>query len=815
MFRLGELKQDLSYTFRMMRKYPGFTAAACSTLVLGIGATTAVFSVVEAVLLRPLPYMEPERLVHVLANDPQDARAGVAYRSFEAWRSQNRTLADVAAYYRNSGWSRVTIGAGVEPQSVQAGFTSANLFSVMGVAPMLGRVFDEAEEKRREPVAVLSNAIWQRDFGGEPGVLGKTIEVDGRAFTIIGVMPRAFQFPARETMLWLPVTTNRYWLDRPQRDDLHARGYYMRWNLVARLRPRATPDTARADLAAIAGRLARGDPDWNMGLGIKVAPLGVEVAGDAKLGLLVVLGSASLVLLIACSNVANLMLARGAVRARELAVRTALGATHGRIVRQVLTESLLLVSWSAAGAVFLALAATRLLVRFGPTDLPRLDETRIDGWVLCFTLGVSALAALLSGLPPAWRAGHSDPISALKAGGRTATTARIRTGGLLVVSEFALAVVLLAGAGLLLRSLREVERIDLGFRPDRVLTMHIRHPDGTPMSRQIAFQDDLLSRFRALPGIRFAGGIDGLFELDHPPLNSLRVVEGMQPERDRSRPLTWTTVSGEYFRAMGVALVAGRYFSDRDTANSPLVAIVDEGMARRYWPNEDPLGKRFKGQDARGRNDDWLTVVGVVKSARRQGLEQEPTPHVYEWSGQAGPAADWVIRTSGDPGRLAGLVRAAVREAEPHAVISRVMSMEEQIELQTSARRFRTWLLGLFAALAMLLSTVGIYGVISYATAQRTQEVGVRMALGAQRSSILGMILRQGMALAAAGLGVGMAAAMASTRLISGLLFGVTPTDPVTFAAVAVILFGVAGCATLLPAVRATQVDPLTALRDE
>ena len=815
MFRLGELRRDLNYAFRTMRKSPSFTAVACATLVLGIGANTAVFSVVDAVLLRPLPYAEPENLVHVLADDPHDARAGVSYRAYEVCRSQNRTLAALAVYYRNSGWSRVTIGGAVEPQSVQAGFTSANFFSVMGVAPILGRAFDESDERHRQPVAVLSGTLWERYFGRASGALGKTIEVDGRAFTIIGVMPRTFQFPARETMLWLPISTNRNWLDHPPRDSFHARGYYMRWNLVGRLRPHATAGMASAELAEVAGRLAREDPDWNMGLGIKVSPLNVEIAGNAKLALLALFASASLVLLIACSNVANLMLARGAARARELAVRTALGATQSRILRQVLAESLLLVSLSATCAVFLAIKAVRLLVRFGPADLPRLDETRIDGWVLCFMVALSALAALLFGLLPALLAGRSDPIAALKSGGRTATSGRIRTGGLVVVSEFALAAVLLAGAGLLLKSLREVERIDLGFRADRVLTMHVRLPDGTPANRQIVFQDDLLARLRALPGVRWAGGINGLFELDQPPLNSLRSVEGRDPGQDRSRPLTWTTVGGDYFRAMGIALVAGRYFSDRDTADSPLVAIVDEGMARRYWPDADPLDKRFKGQDARGRNDDWLTVVGVVKSARRQGLEREPTPHVYEWSKQAGPVVDWVIRTSGDPTSFTGLVRSAVREAEPHAAISGLMSTRGQIEIQNSARRFRTWLLGLFAALAMLLSTVGIYGVMSYATAQRTQEIGVRMALGAQRNGILILVLRQGMALAAAGLAVGMAAAIGLTHLISGLLFGVTPTDPTTFAAAAVILVGAAAGATLFPALRATRLDPLTALRDE
>ena len=809
------LQHDLKYALRMMAKSPGWTSVALATLVLGIGVTTAVFSVVNAALLRPLPYPRPEALVHVLAEDPPDARAGVSYRAFEVWRSQNRTLGGVAIYYRNSGWSSVVVGGPEGAEPVQAGFTSANFFEVMGVAPILGRVFDEDEERRREPVAVLSHAIWERDFGGQAGALGKTIEIDGRAFTVIGVMPRQFQFPARETMLWLPITTNRYWLDRPQRDDNRARGYYMRWNVVARLRPGGTPQTALADLTAIGARLAGDDPDWNMGLGIKVAPLSVEVAGNTKLALLVLLASSSLVLLIACSNVANLMLARGAVRERELAVRTALGATRRRIVRQVLTESLVLVSGAAAGAVFLAVAATRLLIHFGPTDLPGLQDAGPDARVLCFALGVSALAAFLFGTLPALRAGRNDPITALRMGARTAAAGRIRAGALLVVSEFALAVVLLAAAGLLLRSLRKVDGIDLGFRPDHVLTMNVLLPAGTPLSRQTAFQDDLLGRLRALPGIRSAGGVRELFEPGRPPLNSLRAVEGQPPDRDRSRPLTWTAVAGDYFRAMGIPLLAGRHFSDRDTAGSPLVAIIDEGMARRYWPNENPLGKRFKGQDARGRNDDWLTVVGVVKDARRQGLELEPTPHVYEWSRQAEPTTDWVIRTAGDPIKLASVVRAVVREAAPQAAISNLMSMEDQIEIQTSARRFRTWLLGLFAALAMVLSAVGIYGVIGYSTAQRTHEIGIRMALGAPRSTVLSMILRQGMALALVGLGVGLGASVALTRLISALLFGIAPTDPTTFAAVAAILLAVAGGATLFPALRAMRVNPLAALRAE
>src|SRR5579862_7387974 len=475
MFGLHGLKQDLRYSFRTMAKAPGFTGVALLTLVLGIGATTAIFSVVNAVLLRPLPYREVKSLVHVLANDPQDARAGVSYRTYETWRSQNRSFVEMAVYYRNSGWSRVTIGGTVEPQSLQASFSSANFFTVMGVATILGRTFDESEERRREPVAVLSNALWARRFGRDRNVVGKTIEVDGRAFTIIGVMPGEFQFPARDTQMWLPITTNRYWLEGPQRNGIHTLGNYMRWNVVARLRPQVTPAMALADITAIAGRLSTEDPDWNMGgLGAKVVPLSVEITGNARLALLVLLGSVSLVLAIACSNVANLMLARGAVRSRELAIRTALGATQSRIIRQVLTESLVLVSLSACCAIILAAAAIRLLVRFGPPDLPRLEETQIDAGVLCFTLGASIFAAFLFGILPAVRAGQSDPNCSLKSGAPTTARFRgIRTGGVLVVTEFALAVVLLAGAGLLIRSWLAVEAADLGFRADHVLTMRV------------------------------------------------------------------------------------------------------------------------------------------------------------------------------------------------------------------------------------------------------------------------------------------------------------------------------------------------------
>lgn len=814
MLRLEETKQDVLYAVRMMKAARGFTSIACLTLVLGIGATTAIFSVVNAVLLRPLPYKEVHRLVHVLADDPGDPRSGVSYRAFELWRSSNRTLSDLAVYYRNTGFSRVTVGGTTQPESVQAGFVSSSFFIVLGLPPANGRVFDESEQNHRDTVVVLSHALSLRRFGSESAI-GKTIEIDGRAFTVIGVMPPEFQFPARETQLWLPITTNRFWLDRPKPDNVHTRGYYMRWNVVGRLRPGVTPEAAFADLTHQATPLSQDDPGWNMGLPIKVMPLSIEITGDARLALLVLLTSVCLVLVIACTNVANLMLARGAVRAREMSIRAALGATQSRVIRQVLTESLVLVLISIFGAVMLATVAVQALVRNGPADLPRLEETTIDVRVFCFALLVSGISAVLFGLMPAINAGRRDPNEYMKSGGRAVTTGvpQVRTGGLLIVAEFAIAALLLASSGLLIRSMRELENVPLGFRADQVLTMRVRLPDGFAATRKTAFVDELLARLRAVAGVEAAGGINSLFEPGGPPINSLRIVEDQPIEQSKVWPLTWTTVSGDYFKALRIPLLAGRHFSERDSASSPLVAVIDEAMARRYWPNQNPLGKRFKGQDARGRNDEWLTVIGVVGNTRRQGLEQEPTSHVYEWHAQAGPTNDWVVRTLGVPEAFVHAMRSAVHEIEPHAVVANLTTMQQQIESQTASRRFQTWLLSLFASMATLLSSIGIYGVISYATVQRTHEIGIRTALGAQRSNIVILVLCQGLMLSLAGVIVGLGIALLLTHLLSSLLYGVTPTDPLTFAATAILLLTVSIYATLVPAIRATRTDPIAALR--
>jgi putative ABC transport system permease protein len=795
------LMRDVAYAVRTLRQSAGFTVVAGFTLVLGIGATTAIFSVVNAVLLRSLPYREPSRLVHVLGDDAADPRSGVPWRAFELWKSENGPFSDLAAYYRNTGWSRLPIGGTDEPETDQAAFTTANFFSTMGVSPFLGRVFNEFEERTREPVTVLSYSLWQRRFHADPAAIGRMIDIDDRGFTVIGVMPREFHFPARETQAWLPISTNRYWDDRPVPDDTHGRGYYMRWNVVGRLQPGAT--------VASASQYLNGVTDWRP----TVIPLSVELNGNARLGLFVLFGSACLVLLIGCANVASLLLARGTARARQMSVRVALGATQGRIIQQILTESLVLVSASACGAVLLAVVVIRILVRYSPADLPRLEETSIDWRVLLFTLSASVVAAVSFGIAPALKAGRSDPNEFLKAGGRTHTDGKARAGGMLVACEFALALVLLVTCGLLIRSLSAVESVPLGFSVDHVLTLQVRLPAGATPLQNSAFEEEVLARIQSLPGVERAGGIGSLFELSRPPDNSLRAVEGRPPLGDDRGALTWTTVSGEYFQAMGIAQLAGRYFSDRDNASSPLVAIIDEALARRYWPNENPVGKRFKGQDKRGANDEWLTVIGVVRNARRQGVEHDPTPHVYEWHRQSGPVTGFVVRTKSEPAALGSALRMTIREIEPHAIVSSILPMRGQIELQTAVRRFQTWLVSLFAALAMILSTVGTYGVMSYATARRTHEIGVRIAVGAQRSNILGMVLRSGMTLAIWGLCAGFAASFAVTKILSGLLYGITARDPLTFVAVGVLLIGVGAAATVLPAWRATRVDPLVTLR--
>jgi len=817
---LDECARDFRYALRMLQRSPGFTAVAVLTLALGIGANTAIFSVIEAVFLRQLPYKNPSKLV-VFTDAEEPQSGGLLYKDFQACKSQSRSFESIAAYYRDTGFSRVTVAASGEPESVQGAFVSADFFPTLGVSPLFGRTFNSEEELREENVVILSNGLWLRRFAGSPEALGKNLQIDGIESKIIGVMPATFQFPNKDQQFWAPITTNRYWRDpalTTKIDPRNTRFFFGRWQAVGRLKEEVRFQQARTEIDTVFARIAESDPDKNRGP-VALVPVAVNLGANARLALFILLGAVVFVLLIACSNIANLVLARGASRNREMAVRTALGARRIRLTQQLFTESVLLALLSGCLGLVLASIGVHVLIAFGPPDIPRLDEARVDGRVLAFTLGVSFFAAIIFGLLPAWKTSQSDPNESLKSGGRGASGSPVlrRTWNLLVVTEFALAIVLLTGAGLLVRSFLAVQAVELGFQPERLLTMRITMPAGVPDTRRMAVHDQVLQRVAALPDVKAVGAISRLFELGETRNLGLRAIEGRFPEpAERWTPLTWTSISGGYLQAMGTFLLRGRYFSEQDGPDSPLVALIDERMAQRYWPGEDPLGKRFKGQDPRGRNDDWLTVIGVVQDMRRNGLERQPLPHIFEWYKQSGGVPfDLVVSTSGNPRMVASTLRSMVRGLDQDAILSPVTTMEQQLSDQLSPRRFQTSLLGLFSVMALLLASVGIYALMHYSVSQRTHELGVRIALGAQRRDVMRLVMREGGQLALAGVGIGVAAALAITRLMSSLLFGVDVTDPVTFGSVAVLLIAVAFLACYIPAQKAMRVDPMVALRYE
>jgi predicted permease len=816
---LESIWADVKFALRQLRRSPEFTVVCLLTLALGVGANTAVYSIIQAVLLRSLPYHDPHRLM--LLADPQDPQdGGILYKDFEAWKQQSRSFADMAVYYRNSGWSRVALTGSQEPEAVQGAFVSANFFSLLGMSPALGRTFTVEEEARHERVAVLSYGLWQRRFGGSPDILGQKIRIDGNASQIIGVMPGRFQFPARDSQFWAPITTNRYWKDPAlnSEDGLHSRGFYARWQAIARLKPDVSSQQAQAELDTIFKSLERVDPDPNRSSGVKVLPLHVQVSGNTRLALYVLFGSVSLLLLIACANVANLVLARGLSRTSEIALRTALGASRGRIFRQLLTETVVLAVLASFFSLPVAFFGIRELVAMGPPNIPRLQETGLDLGALGFTLAVALLCAVIFGMVPALKVWRSDPVNQMKSSsaGMSNPTGLTNTRSILIVAEFALSVLLLTGAGLLIHSLLIVRDVDPGFEPQHVLKVNISLPGGSS-GWPSSFFDLVVAKLQAVPGVTDVGAIDNFFDLGPTGNLGLRSVEGHAPEqREQWTALTWDTVRGDYFQTIGAQLLRGRYFSEDDGPHSPLVAVIDERAARRYWPGENPVGKRFRGQDHRGQNDDWLTVIGVVGDIRTHGLERLPTPHIYEWYQQAGNATpDIVVRTAGDPAAVAASLRSAIRSVAPTAILSDVTTVEQQLLHQLAPRRFQASLLGLFSSLALLLASIGIYGLIHYSVVQRTHEIGIRMALGAQRGDILRIVICQGLFLAGLGLMIGLTADWASTRVLSKLLYGVTPFDPVTLATVSLLLIGVALFASLIPALRASRVDPVHALRSE
>ncbi len=814
--------QDLRLAVRQLRRSPGFAMLVVPILAVGIGANSAIFSVIEAVLLRPLPYRDPVQLV--VLSDAQDADlqgedGGILYKDFSAWKSQSQSFEDVGVYYRDSGWSRVTLTGG-EPESVQGAFVSANVLPMMGISPALGRWFSSGEESHSERVVILSHSLWVRRFGAARDVVGKTLQISGANWQIIGVMPANFQFPANDAQFWAPMTTNAYWGDPEfaKIDPQRSRGFYARWKAVARLRSGASLAQGQAEVNAISAQLELSDHDPNRGQ-VRAFPLRASVTGNAKRVLSLLSGAVFFVLLIACANVANLVLARGAGREREMAIRAALGASRRRLIRQLFMESGLLAVASAGFGIALASPGVRLLAAFGPRDLPRLEEAGIDIRVLAFTLGVSLFAAILFGLIPAWKISRGGPGGSLRSGtqGMSASMALKKTYRLLVGMEFALAVVLLIGAGLLLHSFLALEAVDPGFEPEHVLTMKIATPRGTPERQTRAVFQTVLERVSAIPGVQAAGGIRGLFDIGLPFPLGLRAIEGRAPEaKEKWTPLTWDTVSGDYFQAMGIPLLQGRSFSEQDAPGTPLVAIIDEDMARRYWPGKNPVGQRIKGQDRRGSNDDWVTIVGVVGNVRNHGLDKQSTPHIYEWYRQSGDlTSELVVRATAPSSTFAATLRAVVRGIDRTAILSPVTTLDQQLSEQLSPWRFQACLLGLFSCIALLLACVGIYGMTSYSVAQRSKELGIRMALGAHPHDVMKLIVSEGATVATAGLAIGTLAAVSLTQLMASLLFGVTATDPVTFLAVAILLMTVALFASYIPARRAAKVDPMVALRYE
>ena len=790
---------DLRYAARMLRRSPSFTAIAILTLALGIGANTAMFSVVNAVILRPLPYQDPDRLAMLWTNDPKrDIREeGTSYPTFLDWRSQSRAFADMAICSRGNP---VTLTGGNEPEHVMGEAVSANLFPLLGVTPILGRTFSDDEEQQRERVVVLSYGLWQRRFGASREAIGKMLEVDGQTFQVIGVMPAGFYFPTKDVQLWQPATFVSMTLLPAVRDRIWTSRFSDWWRVVGRLRPTGTFDDAQAEMTASGQRLALAYPSTDpgfAGFGVNVVPMLLQTTGrDLQRALWVLLGAVGFVLLIACTNVANLLLARGAARQREFALRAALGAGQVRLVRQLAVESALLVVGAAVVGLALALAGVRVLQAAAPPGIPRLDETQLDPRVLIFTASVSILGGLLFAIVPAWKTSRSDPADALKQGGRTGSDGlRLsRARRTFVVVECALAVALLAGAGLLLKSFVRVETVNPGFEAKQVLLVRI---NSARLSRE------LLDRIASLPGVQAVGAIRSF-----DPMNpDIAITAEGQPSL--RAPLTSERVTAGFFQAMRVPLRTGRHFTEEDGRG---MAIINQTMAKTFWPREDPIGKRFK----RGASDStsrWMTVIGVVGDMRRRGLERDAVSEFYE--PEIEPSMELVIRTTTDPLGHVASVRQVIRSFDGHAVIGRMTTVENHLEELGAARRFQTWLIAVFAGLGLVLSAIGIYGVMHYAVAQRTHEMGIRIALGAGGSHVLWLVIGEGLRLALIGVAAGLLAALQLTGVMARLLFEVSATDPAIFAIVPVMLTIVAVLACYLPARRASKVDPIVALRYE
>jgi len=807
-----EMFQDLRFGLRMLLKHKGFTTIAILTLSLGVGANTAIFSVVNAVLLRPLPFAEPERLVWFGGWTGADKEQGVTPADFLDYREQSQSFTQIAASV--SDGIPMNLSGDGEPERLKGGYVTANYLDVFGVKPALGRAF-VAEEgleginmEGGDRVVVLSHSLWERRFGADPAIINRTITLDKRNVTVIGVMPPQFQYPPG-VEIWLPFRFPA----SPQSVFRSRQFHFLR--PVARLKPGVTRAQAQAEVETIARQLQSLYPKTNANKSLFLTPLQERLVGNVRLTLLTLLGAVGCVLLIACANVANLLLARASARGREIAVRSALGASRGRVVRQLLTESLALALLGGLGGVLLAKWGVKLLVALSEGYLPRADEVRINATVFGFTLAVALGAGLLFGLAPALQSARLDLTEALKEGGRAAGggARRHRTLNLLVVGEVALAMMLLIGAGLLLNSFIRLQQVSPGFDEKNLLTarIDIPNPYAQPEEKQ-QFFEQLQRRVAALPGVEAVGLVTELPLARQSADRPFRIERGPEPLPGQSPHADIRAVNHDYFRAMRIPLLKGRYFTEADVRVNAKVVLISEELARLYFAGEDPIGQRIlRGAFGEAPAEE---IIGVVGDVRHRGLDIGLRQTIYSPTLSLG-FTNLVIRTTNDPVNLAAAVRREVAAIDPNQPVANVKTMERWVSESVAQPRFRTLLLGLFSGAALLLAMVGVYGVMSYAVSQRVHELGVRMALGARAGDVLRLVIGQGMKLAVAGVAIGMAGAFALTRLIKDLLFGVRATDPATFATIALLLTGVALVACYLPARRATKVDPMVALRHE
>ncbi|HLY60819.1 MAG TPA: ABC transporter permease [Terriglobia bacterium] len=809
---MANLITDIRYAFRMLAKSPGFTAVAVITLALGIGANTAIFSVVNAVLLRPLPYKGSDRLITFWGSNDQfgfSGPASVCDPDYAAWRDQSNAFEDMAGF---RGATANLTGAG-EPARLSGWEVTSSFFPLIGVRPAAGRLFLPEEEKPgRDHVVLISHKVSESRMGGESAAVGKAVKLDDEFFTVIGVMPAGFAFP-NNADFWRPA-------------ELASNCHNASLRIVARLKPGATMKSAQDGMTLVAQRLDAAAHKNNYGVWhLSPVRLQDEMAGSIRQSLLILLAVVGVVMLIACANVSNLLLARAAARQREIAIRSALGAGRKRVILQMLTESVLLALIGGGLGLALAIWGRDALVSLIPRNLAppgfigQVAAVNIDAWVLVFVFGLSLITGIIFGLVPALYSAKPDLNDALKDGNRASTTSIANRGirNVLVVSEIAMALVLLIGSGVLMRSFIRLMNVDPGFDPQNVLTMNVELPDSryANETQMIAFEQNALDRLAKLPGVHYAGGVFGL------PLGSMLIrgdisIEG-QPAPPADINPSKSVVSADYFRAAGIRLIKGRYFDDHDTQTSAHVIIINENMARLFWPHQDPIGQRIKPGFS---NDQWCSIVGVVGDVKQSSFAEKPSTAFYLPYAQA-PVAflmhniTFVVRTGSEPLNIADQARQAIGAVDPDLPVFDVATMQELVYQSMSEPRFNTVLLGIFAALAFVLATVGIYGVMSYTVTQRTHEIGVRIALGAERVDVFKLVVGQGMMLALVGVGIGLAAAFGLTRFLASFLFGVQPTDPVTFVGVSLLLTSVALAASYIPARRAMKVDPMVALRHE